>query len=166
MKVKKIIFFAFSIALFSSCSIHEVNKTKDDSIYLRLLKETDEAGKLKYVTVDSCKTNVDIPIVVCKNINDFPNEVIEQISLPYLKKYISEASANELVQFYGQERVKQLSWQVVVNPDVVPHDEFSYLNSINNSKAGKEYTKFVEDINRHFEINKQMLSYFKNKNIK
>jgi hypothetical protein len=148
---------AFVVSILIACSLTACARSTQtdaqiDAQYNKLLVEYNNAELYKLSTKSVCheaiyiKKAEHISSICYKNLDDVPDELLNQASLPYLKKHVEPASLDKLIQFYSQDKVKKIAPRIITDPYSATEEESKTYTAILYTAAGEQFEKYLNDI--------------------
>jgi hypothetical protein len=136
----------------TACARNTPTEAQIDTQYNKLLVEYGNAELYKASTKSAChvviyiKKAEHVSSICYKNLDDVPNELLNQASLPYLKKHVEPAYLDKLIQFYSQDKVKKIAYRAVTDPYSTSQDENNIYYAIRYTPEGSQFRKYLDDI--------------------
>jgi hypothetical protein len=143
------ILIAFSL---TACARSTPTDAQIDAQYNKLLVEYNNAELYKASTKSVChkaiyiKKAEHVSSICFKNLDDVPDELLNQASLPYLKKHVEPAYLDKLIQFYSQDKVKKIAYRAVTDPYSTSQDENDIYYAMDYTPEGRQFIKYIGDI--------------------
>ncbi len=161
---------AFILSILIACSLtacarNTPTEAQVDAQYNKLLVEYGNAGLYKASTKSVCheaiyvKKAEHISSICYKNLDDVPDELLNQASLPYLKKHVEPASLDKLIQFYSQDKVKKIAPRIITDPYSATEEESKTYTAILYTAAGEQFEKYLDDNENTLKLNDISLKY-------
>jgi hypothetical protein len=161
---------AFVLSLLIACSLTACARSTQtdaqiDAQYNKLLVEYGNAELYKIQTRAACNIAITVKkaknvfILCTKNLDDVTNELLNKVSLPYLKRHVDPDSLDPLIQFYSQDKVKKIAPRIITDPYSATEEESKTYTAILYTAAGKRFEKYLYDTELSDKLDDASLKY-------
>jgi hypothetical protein len=87
---------------------------------------------------------------VCPKVSSIPDAIIDAASVPYLKRYLTEADAKEALEFWSSPSGKELLEKILREIETgvfnqLSPDDLALLEQVDNSNFGRALNKMLTD---------------------
>lgn len=105
--------------------------------------------------------------LLCPNLNDIPDAIIETAALPYLKHHVTEGVARQAIAFWSSDRGKSLHRKIVKEIETgvfnqLNTEDLKMLDTANQTEYGRALNALANDKAQSLAVAQAMLAYVRN----
>lgn len=124
----------------------------DSTVSARLLRALRYADTQRATITGLCQRTPELKktLAACHKAESVPDDVIENLAIPYVSKYISKSEAHDAIAFWESPSGKEIVRVMLIgiktnNPNLLSNAQLALLDQFNHSEANSALIRFGKD---------------------